>query len=90
VALARSSLLAHDVRNGILVRPFDIVAPAPRKFWLVYPPRTAKTAKLSLFRQWLHDEIEAERRADAEVARPKVPGGAAGKAGRRPAGRTRG
>lgn len=88
VALARSSLLAHDVRNGILVRPFDIVAAAPRKFWLVYPPRSAKTAKLALFRQWLHDEIDAERRADAEDARRRASRGAAGKSGRRPAGHT--
>jgi LysR family glycine cleavage system transcriptional activator len=90
VALARSSLLAHDVRNGILVRPFDIVAPAPRKFWLVYPPRTARTAKLALFRQWLHEEIGAERRAEAEGAHPRAPRGGAGKAGRLPAGRMRG
>jgi LysR family glycine cleavage system transcriptional activator len=86
VALARSSLLAHDLRNGILVRPFDVVAPSPRKFWLVYPPRSAKTAKLALFRQWLQDEIEAERRADAEFAARKAPRGAAGKTGRRPSG----
>jgi LysR family transcriptional regulator, glycine cleavage system transcriptional activator len=83
VALARSSLLAHDVRNGILVRPFDIKAPAPRKFWLVYPPRTANSPKLALFRQWLHDEIEAEQRADAEEVRHKAPRGAAAKAARR-------
>jgi LysR family transcriptional regulator, glycine cleavage system transcriptional activator len=89
VALARSSLLANDVRNGILVRPFDIVAPASRKFWLVYPPRSAGTPKLALFRQWLHDEIAAERRTDAEHARHKAPRNAAGTAGRRPASRKR-
>ena len=87
VALARSSLLAHDVRNGILVRPFDVVAPSRRKFWLVYPPRSAKTAKLALFRQWLQDEIEAERRADAEFAARMAPRSAAGKTGRRPSGK---
>jgi LysR family glycine cleavage system transcriptional activator len=73
IALARSSLLAHDVRNGILVRLFDVVVPAPKKFWLVYPPRTANTPKLALFRQWLHDEIEAERRSDAPTTRRKAP-----------------
>lgn len=71
IALARTTLLAHDVRNGILVRLFDVVAPAPRKFWLVYPARTANTEKLALFRRWLHDEIDAERQADAKVARRK-------------------
>jgi len=85
VALARSTLLAHDLRNGILVRPFAIMAPAPRSFWLVYPPRTADTAKLALFRQWLQDEIEAERHADAKDARRKIPHSANATAQRRPA-----
>lgn len=81
VALARGSLLANDVRNGILVRPFDIVAPVPRKFWLVYPARTANSAKLALFRQWLHDEIAADQIAEAHYA--------AGKGARRAAGNAR-
>ncbi len=72
IALARTTLLAHDVRNGILVKLFDIVAPAPKKFWLVYPPRTANTPKLALFREWLHDEIEADRRLDAQTTRRKA------------------
>jgi len=85
IALARTTLLAHDVRNGILVRLFDIVAPAPKKFWLVYPPRTANTPKLALFRQWLHDEIEADRRSDAETTRHHDARLATRKAPRRPA-----
>ena len=60
VTLARSSLLANDVRNGVLVKLFAIRAPAPRKFWLVYPARTANTAKLALFRQWIQDEIAGD------------------------------
>ena len=62
VALARRSLLGNDIRNGVLVRLFDVVAPAPRRFWLVYPPRIASSPKLGQFRGWLHDEIAAERR----------------------------
>lgn len=61
VALARGSLLGHDIRNGVLVRLFDVAAPASRKFWLVYPPRMADSPNLATFRQWLHDEIAAER-----------------------------
>jgi LysR family glycine cleavage system transcriptional activator len=59
IALARSTLLANDVRNGVLVQLFDIEVPAPRKHYLVYPPRMANSPKLALFRQWLHDEIGA-------------------------------
>lgn len=57
VALARSSLLGNDVRNGLLVRLFDIDVPAPRKYYLVYPPRLAASPKLALFRAWLLSEI---------------------------------
>ena len=71
VALARASLLGNDIRNGVLVRLFDVVAPASRKFWLVYPPRMAGSPKLTSFRQWLHDEIAAEgRQARLGVSTP--------------------
>lgn len=72
VMLARSSLLANDVRNGVLVKLFDVVAPSPRKFWLVYPARSAHTLKLDLFRQWLHDELAAEQRADEAWRRTRA------------------
>jgi LysR family glycine cleavage system transcriptional activator len=63
IALARTTLLGNDVRNGVLMRLFDIEVPAPRKHYLVYPPRMANSPKLALFREWLHDEIAvADRR----------------------------
>ena len=71
VALARQTLLGNDVRNGVLVRLFDVVSPAPRSFWLVYPPRMSGTAKLAQFRQWLRDEIDSDRRRADEPARTK-------------------
>jgi LysR family glycine cleavage system transcriptional activator len=63
VALARTSLLGNDVKNGLLVRLFDIDVPAPRRYYLVYPPRLAGSPKLALFRAWLEDEIGADRQA---------------------------
>jgi LysR family glycine cleavage system transcriptional activator len=74
IALARSSLLGSDVRNGVLVRLFDIVVPLPRKYFLVYPPRLADSPKLASFRQWLFDEVAAERReSSSAVARTAPP-----------------
>ncbi len=61
IALGRSSLLANDLHNGVLVRLFEPVVPAPRKYFLVYPPRLANTAKIAAFRQWVRDEVAAER-----------------------------
>jgi len=57
IALSRSSLLGNDVKNGLLVRLFDIDVPAPRKYYLVYPPRLASSPKLAVFRAWLQSEI---------------------------------
>ena len=62
IALARTTLLGTDERNGVLVRLFDIELPSARKHYLVYPARTASSAKLALFRTWLHDEIEQDRK----------------------------
>jgi LysR family glycine cleavage system transcriptional activator len=63
VALARTSLLGNDVRNGVLVRLFDVEVPAPRRHYLVYPARMADSPKLALFREWLHEEIaDTDRR----------------------------
>ena len=62
IALARATLLGTDERNGVLVRLYDIELPSARKHYLVYPARTASSAKLALFRTWLHDEIEQDRK----------------------------
>jgi LysR family glycine cleavage system transcriptional activator len=80
VALARATLLGNDERNGVLVRPFAIEAPAPRRFYLVYPPRNADSPKLAAFRAWLQVEIAANRRTLA----PTAPANAARRSPRRP------
>ncbi|MEO8753352.1 MAG: transcriptional regulator GcvA [Casimicrobiaceae bacterium] len=69
IALARTSLLGNDLRNGLLVRLFDIEVPSPRKYFLVYPPRLDGTPKLALFRQWLRDEIARDSGAVSRKAK---------------------
>ncbi len=84
IALGRRSLLGNDLRNGVLVRPFAIETPTPRRIYLVYPPRLAGSPKVAAFRSWLRDEIasdERERGADGKPARR--PSRSAGKARRR-------
>ena len=71
----------NDLRNGVLVRLFDIDVPGPRKYYLVYPPRLAASPKLALFRAWLHAEIAL----DEAQPKPRVataPRGASRKAKR--------
>jgi LysR family glycine cleavage system transcriptional activator len=65
IALGRGTLLGNDERNGVLVRPFAIEAPSPRRFYLVYPPRSADSPKIAAFRAWLHSEIVADRKLAA-------------------------
>jgi LysR family transcriptional regulator, glycine cleavage system transcriptional activator len=71
IALARTALLGHDIRNGLLMRLFDIDVPAPRRYYLVYPPRLVASPKLALFREWLKEEI-ARDDADESVGRRRA------------------
>jgi len=91
IALARTSLLGDDVRNGVLIRLFDVVVPSPRKYFLVYPPRLADSPKLAPFRQWLFDEVAAEQRGsfppDKRKSPPRNPSSAKGKRRARKGGR---
>jgi len=70
VALVRTSLLGDDVRNGLLVRLFDIEVPSERHYYFVYPPRVAHMQKIALFGAWLRAEVArgVSRRAKAKSA----------------------
>lgn len=71
IALGRRSLLGADVRNGVLVRPFTIEVPNPRRIYLVSPLRSAETQKLAAFRAWLQAEVAADRDVDAAKPSPR-------------------
>ena len=61
VALARRTLIGNDLRNGLLVKLFDVEVTAPRRFYLVYRARMADSPKLVAFRDWLQQEFAADR-----------------------------
>jgi LysR family glycine cleavage system transcriptional activator len=71
IALARETLLGDDVRNGVLVRLFDITVRSQYRTYLVYPPRLEQSPKLAQFRRWLRDEIAADARRDVTSAAAK-------------------
>jgi LysR family glycine cleavage system transcriptional activator len=73
IALARESLLGNDLRTGALVRLFDVRVPSPRRFFLVYPPRLAKSGKLAAFRAWLRGEIADDDTLGAGLATAAPP-----------------
>jgi len=59
IALVRSRLAQQELRSGALVRLFDIEAPAPYAYWMVWSPTTPKAGLVERFRLWLESEIDA-------------------------------
>ena len=58
VALADFAMVANDLSEGRLVRPFDLGIRVSREFayFLVYPKATADDPRVVAFREWILDE----------------------------------
>ena len=59
VALGRSVMVADDLAEGRLVRPFDFALPAPQAYYLACVEGEADRPKIRAFREWLVGEFEA-------------------------------
>jgi LysR family glycine cleavage system transcriptional activator len=69
IALARSALAAWDLLNGRIVRPFAVVLPLSKSYWIVCPKATSALPKIARARAWLRAEAaEDVRRLDALAA----------------------
>lgn len=75
VCLARSALVADDLRSGKLVRPFDLGFADRFAYYLFMPAYKAEMPKVAAFRDWLLAEAEAYR--DAAAAPDSPPASAA-------------
>ncbi len=62
VAIAVSALVAADLAEGRLVRPFEIAVAEEAGFYLVYPEASAARAKVRAFRDWMLAEARAADR----------------------------
>lgn len=60
VALGRSALIADELRNGTLVRPFEVSLPTDLAYYIVYPSEHLKRSKVKAFRDWLLAEAGRE------------------------------
>ncbi len=58
VALTRRSLIGDDLRNGKLVKLFDVEIPAENSYHLVCLPQYANSRKVKTFRDWMLKEID--------------------------------
>jgi LysR family glycine cleavage system transcriptional activator len=58
VALADFAMVANDLSEGRLVRPFELSIRVPSEFayFLVYPEETASDSRIAAFREWILGE----------------------------------
>jgi LysR family glycine cleavage system transcriptional activator len=73
VALGRTTLVAQDLREGRLVRPFGPVLECPLAYYLVCRPRDAEDPTIVALREWLIREADADR-LSLEFSAASVPG----------------
>ena len=69
VALARTMLAASDLAAGRLVRPFQAAIPLRNTYWIVCPKATRALPKIAAFRDWLFDEVAADRQRLAPITK---------------------
>jgi LysR family transcriptional regulator, glycine cleavage system transcriptional activator len=62
IALARTTLVAWDLINGRLVRPFAETLPLSKTYWIVCPKAVAAQPKIATFRDWLLSEASDDMR----------------------------
>lgn len=60
IALARTTLVAADLIDGRLVRPFQIALPLKNTYWIVCPRATSMLPKIVAFRDWLLAEATGD------------------------------
>ena len=68
IALARTILAASDLIAGRLVRPFQAAIPLRKTYWIVCPKVTRALPKIVAFRDWLFEEVAADRHSLALTA----------------------
>ncbi|AZO52132.1 MAG: transcriptional regulator GcvA [Mesorhizobium sp.] len=66
VALADFAMVANDLSEGRLVRPFELsIRVAPEfAYFLVYPQATAEDPRIVAFREWILEEVARTRTTD--------------------------
>jgi LysR family transcriptional regulator, glycine cleavage system transcriptional activator len=62
VVLGRSALVADELRDGRLVKPFTLSLPTDLGYHVVYPAQAAERPKIRAFRDWLLEEAGFQRR----------------------------
>lgn len=61
IALMTPLFWKAELESGRLVRPFDILYQPGAAHWLVHPETRVGVRKIERFREWLHEEVAADR-----------------------------
>ncbi|MGG1944767.1 transcriptional regulator GcvA [Trinickia sp. NRRL B-1857] len=70
VALGRLTLAERDLREGRLIKPFDIAIPNDYSYWLVYPDAKADRENVAAFRSWVLGQAGHGTEPKAQAEQP--------------------
>lgn len=72
-ALARATLVVHDLMQQRLHVPRFCILPSHQSYWLVYPKSSHTIANVTAFRQWLLQAFETDRQFWNDIFMPLAP-----------------
>ena len=72
IAAAQTLYVTGALEAGRLVAPFPIVATKREAWYLEYRPSRADDPALIAFRDWLHGEVDRQRRVEAELIKRPI------------------
>ena len=59
IALARSSVAAHEIERGRLIKPFELQVPVEEAFYLLASRKKRQHVAAQTFRNWLVSKAES-------------------------------
>jgi LysR family glycine cleavage system transcriptional activator len=68
VAMGNTMLAGEDLRQGRLIRPFDLTVWPDSGFYVVYAKSALQRPKIKAFRDWLFDQVEVDRQMQQSMS----------------------
>jgi LysR family glycine cleavage system transcriptional activator len=68
VAMGNTMLAGEDLRQGRLIRPFDLTVWPDSGFYVVYAKSALQRPKIKAFRDWLFDQVEVDRQMQQSIS----------------------
>jgi len=68
IAMGNTMLAGEDLRQGRLIRPFDLTVWPDSGFYVVYAKAALQRPKIKAFRDWLFDQVEIDRQMQQSMS----------------------